>query len=76
LRKQEYLLCHCANEFLAHDFKEVEELKRLEEQERFEKEQLVNCQREDMSNAAHLADPQLAAVDNVTFSQLMDDPSF
>jgi hypothetical protein len=30
------------NEFLAHNFKEVEELKRLEEQERFKKEQLAN----------------------------------
>jgi hypothetical protein len=76
LRKQERLLCHRANEFLAHDFKEVEELERLEEQERFEKEQLADCQREDASNAAHLADPQLATVDDVTFSQLMDDPSF
>jgi hypothetical protein len=38
LQKQEHLLHHHANEFLAHDFKEVKELKRLEEQERFEKE--------------------------------------
>jgi predicted transcriptional regulator len=68
LRKQERLLHHRANEFLAHDFKEVEELERLEEQERFEKEQLADRQREDASNAAHLADPQLAAVDDVTFS--------
>jgi hypothetical protein len=68
LRKQEHLLRHHANEFLAHDFKEVEELERLEEQERFEKEQLADYQREDASNAAHLADPQLAAVDDVTFS--------
>jgi cell shape-determining protein MreC len=30
------------NEFLAHNFKEVKELKRLEEQERFEKEQLAD----------------------------------
>jgi hypothetical protein len=30
------------NKFLAHDFKEVEELERLEEQERFEKEQLAD----------------------------------
>jgi hypothetical protein len=29
-----------------------------------------------VSNATHLADPQLATVDDVTFSQLMDDPSF
>jgi hypothetical protein len=76
LQKQERLLRHRANEFLAHDFKEVEELERLEEQERFEKEQLADRQREDASNAAHLANPQLAAVDDVTFSQLMDNPSF
>jgi hypothetical protein len=57
LQKQERLLRHRANEFLAHDFKEVKELERLEEQERFEKEQLANHQREDVSNAAHLADP-------------------
>jgi primosomal protein N' len=76
LRKQERLLHHHANEFLAHDFKEVKELERLEEQERFEKEQLANHQREDASNAAHLADPQLTAVDDITFSQLIDDPFF
>jgi hypothetical protein len=29
-----------------------------------------------VSNAAYLADLQLAAVDDVTFSQLMDNPSF
>jgi cell shape-determining protein MreC len=76
LQKQEHLLRHHANEFLAHNFKEVKELERLEEQERFKKEQLANHQREDASNAAHLANPQLTTVDNITFSQLMDNPSF
>jgi hypothetical protein len=75
LQKQERLLRHHANEFITHEFKEVKELERLEEQERSEREQLVNHQREDASNVRS-ADPQLAAVDNITFSQLMDDPSF
>jgi hypothetical protein len=42
LQKQERLLRHHVNKFLAHDFKEVKELERLEEQERFEKEQLAD----------------------------------
>ncbi|KAH2285089.1 hypothetical protein KXW82_005134, partial [Aspergillus fumigatus] len=46
LRKQEKLLRQRANEFLAHEFKEIEELENLEEQEKIEEERSKDVQKE------------------------------
>lgn len=77
LRKQEKLLRQRANEFLAHEFKEIEELENLEEQEKIEEERSKDVQKESVGSSVLVADSQLAAVsEGPSLTQMLRDPFF
>ncbi|ODM21419.1 hypothetical protein SI65_02262 [Aspergillus cristatus] len=84
LECQESLLCSCAGDFIAHDYKEIAELEDLEcrekeESECFEKERKAREEQENLQKQGKDIEynAQLASMsDDPSLTQMMNSPSF